>query len=234
VYAASIDHQVEPPCERGGVEVEVDNRVDAEVACFGPGGTAAAACDRGPVREGDLHGGAANPAEAAVHEYGLARPQLSVGDHGLQGGDPHYRERGGVLEREVRGLFHDALLLGDDHVGERARGLHRRPAEHFVTDVQPGDAVADCLDDAREVITHRAREAPAGHELHAAGADPEVHRVGPGRAHTDKDLAGAGRCRLEVFEPHDFRPAVLVVLDPLHHRHPFIASVWGLSGAVTA
>jgi hypothetical protein len=58
--------------------------------------------------------------------------------------------------------------------------------------VWPGDAVADRLDDAREVMTHRA--------------------------------GSADRCRLEVFEPHAFRPALLVTLDPLHRRRPFIAS----------
>ena len=40
--------------------------------CFRPGGIATAAGDRGLVGEDDLHGGAADPAEAAVHEHGLA------------------------------------------------------------------------------------------------------------------------------------------------------------------
>jgi hypothetical protein len=112
-----------------------------------------------------------------------------------------------------------ASLLGNDHVGERTRPLDRGAAEHFGTHAQPSDVIADGLDDAGEVIAHPPREAPAGHHLHRAVPDPEVHRVGGSRPHPNENILGAEFPGLEVFEPHDLRSAIAVVLNSLHRGH---------------
>ncbi|OBB81485.1 hypothetical protein A5760_16520 [Mycobacterium colombiense] len=112
-----------------------------------------------------------------------------------------------------------ALLFGDEHLGERPGRLERRPAQHFIADAEPGDALPDCLDDASKVVAHPPRELAAGHDFHVAVADLPVHRIGCRCPHTDQHLAGAEPRRLEVLKAHNLGPAVLVILDPLHRCH---------------
>ena len=132
---------------------------------------AAAACHRGTVCQGDLGGGSADSAEAAVDEDRLPGLELAFVDQGLKGGGASGGDRGGLFEGEFRGLLRDPLLVGDDHLGEGTAGLDLRGAEHVVADGEPGHALADRLDDAGEVVAHAPWERAAGHDLHLAVAD---------------------------------------------------------------
>jgi hypothetical protein len=86
------------PFELGWVEVELDDRDDAEVARVLHGASAAAASHRGAPRDGDLGSGSADVAETAVDEDRLPRLELPFIDQGLEGGGPNGWDRGGLFE----------------------------------------------------------------------------------------------------------------------------------------
>lgn len=59
--AGGVQHDVETPGKRGGFEVEVDDAVDTEFACLGPGAGTAAAGRDGPVGRRELDGRSGRP-----------------------------------------------------------------------------------------------------------------------------------------------------------------------------
>lgn len=217
--ASGVEDDVESSLESGRVEVELDDGIDLQFAGLTFRADATATCHGRAAGGRELHRRAADSPETAVHEHRFARLQLPLCEQRLIGSDADYRDGGRSLERQSCGFLDDALLLCDDRLGERARPLDGRRTENVVTHADTSDILADGLDDAGEVVTHSSWEAATGHHFHCAVADSEVHRVGCCRPHPDENIVRAEFLRLELFEPHDFRAAVPVVLNSFHRGH---------------
>ena len=96
---------------------------------------------------GDLDREGADAARGAVDQDLLARVDLAVVAHGLEGDETGHRHGRCLLEGEARGLGRKLVLSRGRVLGVRALGR----SVDLVTDAEAGDGGADGLDDARDI-----------------------------------------------------------------------------------
>src|SRR5438094_5540019 len=110
---------------------------------------------------------------------------------GLERGQPRHADWSGLLEAEVLGLGRELVLLRHDVLGERTLA----DSEDLVARLEPGHALADRLDDARELtpedgILGRAEpKAGNAHEVWLAGHEVPNPPVDAGGANANEHLA---------------------------------------------
>ena len=133
----------------------------------------------------DLRRGDADTAAGRVHEHALARVQASHHADQLPGGEVVDRE-GGALRRIHAIRAHEDLRLGHaDHVAVAAEARER---EDVRADPVFGDAGADGVDPARDLVAHDDRHArgvrvhpQSSHDVREVDADGPTRERAPGR-----------------------------------------------------
>ena len=175
----------------------------------------------GPEHGGERHGEGADPAGRPDDQHALpggdpAPRQAEVGGGGGQG------ERGGLLERQPRGLGRQCALRDGGVLGEGRLGL----AEHLVADLPPGDPGPEGLDGPGEVAAADPLARPGSLEgagVHQPGDPLAAHGVPVGGVHRGRGdphehLTGCGLRWVDVLDPEHVGRPVDVLHQCLHDQ----------------
>ncbi len=179
---------------------------------------AAHAGDLGAERLRDLHGERADAARGADDEHPLARSEPSLVAQPLERRAGRDRDGGGLLEREVGGLWRDPGRAGARVLGEGAG----RGAEDLVAGRESGDVRAGGLHAAGEIASRDAvlrLAEPVAHDTHEirlAGHEVPDAGVDAGGVDANEHLAGGRHRPVDVVELEDLVCAVPVLDDRLH------------------
>ena len=143
---------------------------------------------------GHLDGRGADPAGRAVHEDGLALPDLAALDEGELGGEVVHRHRGACVEGQLLGQREDRHRRGGDQLCRAAVRQHAGDPLPDVVAVGTGD------DGAGEVDPEGERRLRL--ELVLTLAQQEVGERDAHAVHLDQDLVGPGSGLVDVDDPH--------------------------------
>ena len=143
--------------------------------------------------DGELNGGAADPACGAVDEQSDSTTDAEL-VQAARGRFERDGEAGGIDETEGQ---RDRRPIGQQRQFGRS-GAIVGDTEYPVADSDICNTLSDLIDDARHVATRRLRQPRA--EAQQTAAQLAIGRIDAGRVHDDPDLSGTG---MRVGKIHD-------------------------------
>ncbi|MNL10613.1 hypothetical protein D3C87_1314190 [compost metagenome] len=147
---------------------------------------------------GNLHGHAAHATGRGMDQHLLATLHASVLGQRLPGRQGRCGDSTGLqgtegfwFERQLGNLGNRFGRITTDDVDE---------AEHFITDVELSDALAQRDDGAGHFDARGKRQRQRDERLHGAGQDLPVNRVHAGPGHIDQHFTNTGDWVCDLFQ----------------------------------